>query len=413
MKHLLKLPLLALTLVSGAIPLLAHDQIRTVTGKAAIGPKFGIDNQGNTYFPGPGCMIQVVNAVTGKASPFAGIVLCGYSGDGGPALNAQLNQPGSIAFDLAGNGFVADTYNCAIRRIDAKTHIITTIAGGLMEGSICRDDYEGFRGDGNGGPAIDANLFYPTNAGLDVDGNIYINDHASYAIREIFAKTGIIDTIYGGSASYIGNGVGSDGPPQAPAYVDVDPNGNLFIADPGSMAIFWHTPTGAVIDIAGIITYNNYPFEPCPGSYYGDGGSALEADFNVPLWVVQDKVGNFYVWDSCNNRTRQISAFPGYGLSTGGLTFGTQKVGMPSATQTIRVGAIGPTKINLIVLSHGFTETDTCAHTELAAGQSCLIHVTFDPSVAGTVTGRLRIYSNAFFGRGNPDEVSLTGVGVK
>ena len=83
------------------------------------------------------------------------------------------------------------------------------------------------------------------------------------------------------------------------------------------------------------------------------------------------------------------------------------------AEQTIVVGAIGPTKIDLIVVSDGFTETDNCDHTEMVAGQACQIRVSFDPKTAGAVSGRVRIYSNAFFGRGNPDEVALSGVGTK
>ena len=415
MNRYFKLPPLVLTGLCVAVPALAHDKISTVAPTAQDQPSFGKDQQGNVYFTESFCVIDVKNAATGVVSTFAGRLPCGYSGDGGPAIDAQFNTPTSMAFDAKGNAYVADANNCALRRIDAKTHIITTFAGGNNPGSRCSPDYEGFRGDGDGGPASAANLFWPANVELDGVGNIYIADQGDYQVREIFAGTGIIDSIsnYGGSAGYIGCGFGCDGPAQAPVWVDVDANGNLFIADDGSQVIWWHTPSGALINIAGIVTLSSWPEDPCPGSFYGDGGPALDATFNVPTAVVHDKVGNLYVVDSCNGRIREISAFPGYGLSTTSLRFAAQKVGSASAEQTIVVGAIGPTKIDLIVVSDGFTETDNCDHTEMVAGQACQIRVSFDPKTAGAVSGRVRIYSNAFFGRGNPDEVALSGVGTK
>ena len=409
------LAILVLMLMCGVTSAFAHDKIKTVAATAENAPSFGKDNQGNVYFTESFCVIQMKNATTGVVSTFAGRLPCGYSGDGGTALNAQFKVLTSIAFDAAGNAYVTDPENCAVRRIDAKTHIVTTFAGGLNPGSPCLQDYEGFRGDGNGGPATAANLFWVWNVAVDGAGDVYVSDTGDYQVREIFATTGIIDSIanYGESASVIGCGFGCDGPPQDPVWVDVDANGNLFIADDGSQVIYWHTPSGATIHIAGIVTLSSWPEDPCPGSFYGDGGPALDADFNVPASVSHDKEGNFYVWDSCNNRLRQISAFPGYGLSKTALTFGAQKVGTTGAEQTIVVGAIGPTKIDLIVVSDGFTETDNCDHTGMVAGQACKIRVSFDPKKAGAISGRVRIYSNAFFGRGQPDEISLTGVGTE
>jgi sugar lactone lactonase YvrE len=171
-----------------------------------------------------GSSIQKVNAA-GIISTVAGGKY-GYSGDGGPATSAALGalQPyNGVAIDPAGNLYISDDYNHAIRMVSAATGIITTIAG---NGS------PGFAGDG--GPASKAQFFYPAGICFDSAGNLYIADEFNYRVRKV-DTAGIISTVAGN-----GNAVGGaavDGVQatttaiETPLAVTVDSAGNLYIAE--------------------------------------------------------------------------------------------------------------------------------------------------------------------------------------
>jgi sugar lactone lactonase YvrE len=136
-------------------------------------PRF--DREGNLYFCATGNnRILRLDAKTGEITLAAGNGLSDFAGDGGPGPAAQLNQPASLAVDGAGNVFIADTQNHAVRRLDAKTHILTTVAG---------DGTAGFKGDG--GPAVMSRLDFPIGLGLDGKGNLYIVDSINARIRRI------------------------------------------------------------------------------------------------------------------------------------------------------------------------------------------------------------------------------------
>ncbi len=136
-------------------------------------PRFGPD--GSLYFAATGNnLILRLDPRTQTISTFAGNGVPGEEGDGGPATAARLSQPPSIAIDRAGNVFICDTMNAAIRRVDAKTGIITHVAGAGREG---------FSGDG--GPAAKAALFMPLGIGLDGEGNLYVVDATNARIRRI------------------------------------------------------------------------------------------------------------------------------------------------------------------------------------------------------------------------------------
>jgi sugar lactone lactonase YvrE len=133
------------------------------------------DRSGALYFAASGNnQILKLDAKGETVTAFAGNGLTTYAGDGGPALQAALNSPSSLAVDGAGNVFIADTGNNVVRRVDAKTGIISRIAG-------TGDD--GFSGDG--GPAAAAALSVPIGLGLDGKGNLYVIDAKNYRIRKI------------------------------------------------------------------------------------------------------------------------------------------------------------------------------------------------------------------------------------
>jgi len=134
-----------------------------------------VDRAGNLWLCATGNnRVLRLDAKTGLVLVAAGSGLGGYAGDGGPGPEAQLNQPASLVLDGADNVFIADTQNHAIRRLDAKTGILTTIAG---------DGTPGFAGDG--GPAAKARLDFPIGLGLDGKGDLYVVDSFNARIRMI------------------------------------------------------------------------------------------------------------------------------------------------------------------------------------------------------------------------------------
>ena len=199
-----------------------------------------LDAAGNLYIAARS-RIRKVNTA-GVISTVAGTGEAGYSGDGGSAVQAQLNDIWGVAVDGAGNLFIADRGNnssirrfdnSCIRRVDAVTGIITTIAG---------NENRGFSGDG--GPAVLARLDSPADVALDAVGNIYIADARNHRIRRVDAVTGIITTIAGNG----NRGFSGDGGPAVlaqlggPIGVALDAAENIYIADTGNDRIRRLTP---------------------------------------------------------------------------------------------------------------------------------------------------------------------------
>jgi len=163
-----------------------------------------LDGAGNLYIADTGDnVIRKITAATGIIATVAGTGTAGYAGDGLAATAAELNGPWGVTVDAAGNLYIADTANQRIRRVDAVTGIITTVAGnGNPSGS---GDGKGTY-SGDGGQAILAGLSLPYSVAFDFAGNMYIADSGNDRVRKV-DTTGIIST-YAGSAN---NGYGGDG----------------------------------------------------------------------------------------------------------------------------------------------------------------------------------------------------------
>ncbi|MGH8994282.1 MAG: NHL repeat-containing protein [Acidimicrobiia bacterium] len=237
----------------------------------------------------------------------------GFSGDGGPASEAQLYHPRAVAFDRAGNAYVADTLNQRIRMIDAAG-TITTVAG---------DGTEGFGGDG--GPATAAALSQPHGVAVDAVGNLYIADSANHRIRRV-DKEGRITTVAGNGTP---DATGDGGPASAalvkdPKTLAMDPGGTvLYIADTGNNRIRRiDLSSGVIATVAGVTR----------AGPDGDGGPAVRAQLNSPrgVWVAGD--GNLYIADTDNHRIRMVD---GEGMITtlaGTGTAGFSGDGGPAAS---------------------------------------------------------------------------------
>ena len=307
----------------------------------------------------------------------------GFVGDGGPADRAELDQPFDVAFDRAGNLYFSDTFNHRIRKVDAKTGIISTVAG---------NGKRGFAGDG--GKATDASLNEPYGIELDADGNLFIVDRLNFCVRKVDGKTAFISTIAGTGGK---SGYGGDGGPATKALF-VEPNGlcldgkgKLYIADvaghrvrvvdlkTGTIETAVGNGTGASTGDGGpvkdartwgpravavgpdgalyLVERNNHcvrridlakgTVERFAGTtkkgYGGDGGKALDATFDGPKEIDIDKDGNVYVVDTENEAIRRIDA------KTGIIT----TVAGKGRTKTPGLGDGGPATAATLGRPHG------------------------------------------------------------
>src|SRR5437762_2485230 len=243
------------------------------------------------------CVIRKVNMTTGTISTVAGTGgACGFAGDGGPAAAAELYLPAGVALDVAGNLFIADQDNFVIRRVDAMTHQISTVAG--------TPGISGFAGDG--GPATAAELSTTTGVALDGAGNLFIADTGNCVIRKVVAATGAISTVagIGGACGFAGDGGAATAAElNLPFDVVLDGAGDLFIADSGNCVIREvAAATGAISTVAGI-------GGAC--GFAGDGGAATAAELNLPFDVVLVGAGDLFIADSGNCVIREVAAATG------------------------------------------------------------------------------------------------------
>ena len=268
-------------------------------GYPSTPPGIAVDNSGNVYIADNfNQAIRKVTVSTGIINTIAGTGKAGYSGDGAAATNAQLNFPSGVAIDGSGNIYFSDAYNHVIRKINASSGIINTIAG------------TGFSGFSDGTPATNQQLNFPTGIAVDGSGNVYVADYSNKCIRKISGTT--ISTIAGGVNGGWYNGDGSPATNYAvfPTGVAVDESGNIYIADYQNNRIRKVTSGGTISTIAGTGT----------AGYNGDGISATTARLNNPVGIALSGT-HLYISDFVDYRIRKftvggnISTIAGTGIS--------------------------------------------------------------------------------------------------
>ncbi|KAF0248374.1 MAG: NHL repeat-containing protein, partial [bacterium] len=333
---------------AGVITTVVGNGVRGFAGDGALGlaaslnlPKsITLDSSGNLFIADFGnSRIRRVDAITGVITSVAGNGMRTFSGDNGAATAASLRFPQGVAVDLSGNILIADTGNSRIRRVDAITGVITTIAGngnktigedgglatstaiGAVEvvavdssnnvfflassssrirrinastqtiTTVAGDGTKGFAGDGSS--ATSAKLNSPEDFKLDTLGNIFIADATNSRIRRVDAKTGTITSIAGSGEFAFGgdNGLANTASLNLPKAIAVDGLGNLIISDTGNNRIRRVNTEGVINTVAGNGTNSFTP-----------RGSVMDTRFDYPEAMVIDDNGIIYVADTFNNR---------------------------------------------------------------------------------------------------------------
>jgi sugar lactone lactonase YvrE len=245
-----------------------------------------VDANGNVYIADKNnSVIRKVNT-SGIITTIAGTSVAGYTGDGGLATSAKINLPAAVATDVAGNVYISDTYNQAIRKVNTSG-IITTIAGG---------NGIGYTGDGSS--ATSAELNFPWGLTVDNSGNIFVGDEHNHVIRKI-NTSGIISTIAGtGTAGYSGDGgLATNALLNVCNGVVSDAQGNLYISDISNNVIRKINTSGVITTIAGTGV----------AGYSGNGGAATAAQLDTPSSITLDTAGNVVFTDGNNHVVRKIT----------------------------------------------------------------------------------------------------------
>ena len=231
--------------------------------------------------------IRRVDARTGRITTIAGVGLPRFGGDGGPSVAAGLNEPAALVVQGA-RLYVADQSNNRIRMVDLRTGVITTVAG---TGTAT------FNGDGR--PATEAALAGPSGLTIGTDGRLYIADTFNGRIRAVDPATGIIETVVGDGGEYRYQGETEAASPSLsrPSGIAVDLEGNVFMSDSDNHLVRrWDRVAGRIDRVAGTGSAN----------YGGDGKTPLEASLNYPFGLVMDQENHLFVADTFNHRIREI-----------------------------------------------------------------------------------------------------------
>jgi sugar lactone lactonase YvrE len=263
------------------------DSIPATIAQINVPSALAIDGSGNIYFSDDhNYRIRMISN-SGIITTVAGTGISGYSGDNGPATNAQITSSVGIAVDGAGHIFFGDILNNRIRRVSSASNgIITTIAG---------TNIQGYSGDG--GPATLAELYNPTGLAIDGLGNVFFGEHGNNCIRKI-NNLGIIITVAGtGVNGFSGdNGPATQAKLSWPDGLKIDGDGNIYFTDAYNNRVRKVDYSGLISTIAGT----------GDGSFTGDGGPAIAADLHTPLGLAINHATDLFVADAGNNCIRYI-----------------------------------------------------------------------------------------------------------
>lgn len=233
-----------------------------------------------------------IDRKSGQAKVVAGSGEKGYAGDGGPAVDARLNEPYEVRFDAEGNMYFVEMQNHLVRRVDAKTGMISTVAG---------TGEPGFAGDG--GPAMRAQFRQPHSIALDGRGGLYVADIGNHRIRRIDLEKATIETIAGSSERRLPEeGQTARGHPiLGPRALFIRESVMWIALREGHSVWRMNLSEGKLFRVAG----------SGARGYDGDGGPALNATFDGPKGIALDAAGNIYIADTENHTIREVDGQTG------------------------------------------------------------------------------------------------------
>lgn len=293
-----------------AVPVLTAGPVETiagtgVSGAAGDGGPAAAAQVGNPYglTLGPDgdlyvCEIDTdrvrrIHMASGSISTVAGTGEVGYAGDGGPATEARLSDPYEVRFDSDGNMYFVEMLNAVVRRVDAATGVISTIAG---------TGERGFSGDG--GPAVAATFNRPHSIALDGKGSLFVADIGNHRIRRIDLRTGIVDTFAGtGQREPTPDGAAVAGAPlNGPRALAFAPDGDLYVALREGNAVYR-------VDMAAMRLH--HVAGTGEKGYTGDGGPARSATLAGPKGIEVGPDRAVYLADTENHAIRRIDTASG------------------------------------------------------------------------------------------------------
>ena len=341
------------TAAGGAPPPTPVSAVSTSIGQPS---RVTVDSKNNIYFSSGNAVFKI--DTNGNLTVVAGNSRAGFSGDGGPSLQAQLNTPQGLALDASGNLYICDSVNNRVRIVNPQG-IISTFAG---TGATSPGGANTFN---DGGLAINALMRLPSGVFVDSSGNVYIADTGDNIIRKV-TPNGIINTIVGDSyGAFLGDTLPAiNAELHAPTDVWVDSSGNIYIADSANAAIREVTAsTGIINTVAGNATVGDTgdtglatsaglvtPYAVALDSkvstsiintivgngtagFGGDGSAATKAQLNFPTGVAVDSSGNIYIADALNRRIRKVSGTTISTIAGNGVLSYSGDGGPPTAAQ--------------------------------------------------------------------------------
>jgi sugar lactone lactonase YvrE len=343
-----------------------------------------LDGAGNLYIADTGNnVIREIAASTGILTTVAGNSTLGNAGNGVAATSAELNQPQGVTVDASGNLYIADTSNHLIRRVDAVSGIIVTVAGnGTTNPATGDGSYSG-----DNGPAIQAGLDFPYAVAFDASGNMYIPDSKNNVVRKVAAANGVV-TANSTIATFAGTGApGFSGDGAAataaqlwsPEGVVADPAGNLYIAD---------TQNAGIRKVSSATGFISTVSQSGVGEDF-NGGALATVSLYGPIGLFLDGGGNLYVADSLNMIVQELqSNFAALDFFNGpNNTTISVRQGERSATQLQVIENDGNAAFDLTAISFGQNAAlDPAATTcvlsppSLAVNEDCRIGAVFAPS---------------------------------
>jgi hypothetical protein len=303
---------------AGKITTVAGDGTAGYVGSATVATSTPLDVPGGVAIDGAGNLyiadtnnnvVREVNLTANSIRTVAGTAAPGFTGDGGPGTAAELNSPQGVTVDAAGNLYIADTGNNAVREVNASTQAITTITG----------DPTGAQGSsGDGGLATAAFLNAPSSVALDSAGNLYIADSGNNRVRKV-DTTAHISTFAGSanSGSLGDGGLATAAELYSPLGVACDPAGNVYIADARNYEVRKvSAASGMITTVAGSYGNSTYGDGKSPYTYgngqlgenYTGNGIASGAGIYAPYGVAVDAAGNLLIAEYFDHLIREVYA---------------------------------------------------------------------------------------------------------